>query len=254
METQEKKRISKGALLLLLMILAILAATVLPAILGYQKQVRQLNLHVACRDIRVAAAEQAAELYREYGSVELLDSLAEDILEKAGHNGRITGTILCREPAEITYLSYRESNGDQIVYQNGGYYISPEQDEIVRSARAAMEQLDLPGKDDTHTFNEEELQAFRQEICTADGYPTLSEAEQKLLGDRQFRENWYWKPIAVGEKIFLAAEANRFDQPGAEAVLLYDNGDYYLPADGDAVSLPDLNPALPGSWVKTELF
>lgn len=254
METQGKKRISKGALIALLMILAILASTIPPAILGYQKQVRQLNLHIACRDIRLAASEQAAELYREYGNTDLLDSMADDILRQAGHGGSVIGTILCREPAEITYLAYRETGGETIVYQNGGYYISPEEEPVLCSGRAVMEHLSLPDREEPREVSADELMTFRQDIRTEEGYPLLSEGEKKLLGDRQFRENWYWKPVAVGERVCLAAEANRADAENAEAVLLYDDGDYYLPANGGSITLPDLSPTLTGDWVETELF
>ncbi len=252
-----KSKITKP-LIITVLIVAILVATVVPALYGYQRSVTQLGLFNDCKDIRITATEYAAKLYQEYGSVDGIDAYANVILQESGHAGRISGTILCEEPAKVTYFAWTTTSGQTIVYSNGSYLIG--ETGVVCSARALTEQVDAMQEETGYLLSSSEsLSQLREAVSEKNGGEvSLSDGEKKLLGDRQYRENWCWSVNGAsdeeGDETFvLSAQA-----PDSDAtVLLYFDGTYYLPASGET-TLPDTGfdvTALEGEdWVEVELI
>lgn len=115
---QMNKNVRKGftlvEVIVVLVVLAILAAIMIPAMTGWITKAKEKRLVVACRTCVTAAQTLASESYGETGSRELPSPT--DVLELARINGSVSGIAFLGNSVRVSHLTYTAPDGEHVTY------------------------------------------------------------------------------------------------------------------------------------------
>lgn len=251
-------------LIVVLVILGILAAIMVPALLGWMDKARNQDAILECRNVVMAAQSQVAEAYaKELITDEELNLLINQsydlILEVAGVEGEILNQSIIVKGFSVSNLIYLK-NGVRVVYKRDG---SPVYKIAVESRYAE----NVPGyhaqateifnntkewdkshflKEDGETVDEKYSEYFsnkwalnnetkRLQIVYLEKYgsfPQVDKNKIKLpegISWQNEKEELVWKPVIdQNGEVFMVADVRKTITKGQPyASIIYCNGTYY---------------------------
>lgn len=210
-------------LIVVLVILGILAAIMVPAMLGWIDKAKNQDAILECRNVVMAAQGQVAEIYAQgqTDDIKLKEVLQKSetlkkIMELAGSRGAVYNTIKI-ENSTITYLEYRTEKDIEVIYDreyNPVYRIVSDpsgnhttnvkehydsllsnmgKDEFLNDSIITQALKDKvvdkgPNRNETNENVSRVLQEYYREKVGNGDYPVVTESEKdylkKLLGDK----------------------------------------------------------------------
>ncbi|MEG0933456.1 MAG: type II secretion system protein [Lachnospiraceae bacterium] len=237
-------------LIVVLVILAVLASLLIPALVGYIDKANEKKAIAECRQVVMAAQTIVSEQYGERGSTDTT-ILKKEILNLAEVNGTIKELKICSSNMKSQYvegtvlsLTYETKDGISVLYKVDGtpkYVVG-----------GKSEKVNAPGYiQDVNGFTEAELQAIKEKYMDkkfweepeattkalqmyfrekyGGAFPPITQEEIDLLpGTRPESINkTVWKPYLTKEGNVMMVAANNSEIGNTNAMLIYYNGNYY---------------------------
>lgn len=223
-----------------LVIIAILAAILIPSLVGYINKAREKSAVAECRAAVVAAQTTASELYSEGKCTpsELIERKTQ-ILALAELSSELIEINCPENSAKISTLILRASNGKYVLYENGTYTVSDEMPSgytVIGYHYSSQELLSEAIKN--ASYNNSVWNSLRELYKKAYGgvNPSLSATEKNYLSTLNVDalNSLTWKPTLLGtngsDGIMMIASLDN-SSPN-NAYMIYYNGEYYRHDNG----------------------
>lgn len=236
MEHCKKRGFTLVELIVVLVILAILAAILIPSFSSYIRKADQRSAVSECRSCVLSAQTLFSEAYAEgqaYTNSTLPDAYPqiESLAEVPGH----VIEAGC-DDASVLYLVY-QTGGWYVSFQNQSYTVSSEAPNLhtIESYLRTSSDL-LPGLAGLSGSTWTNLRNQFQQVCGGSN-PGLSAAEKSYLAGASddLVSSLTWKPTILGDRsaptdVMLIASADSYSVNNA--YLVYYNGTYYYHCNG----------------------
>ncbi|MFA6947718.1 MAG: prepilin-type N-terminal cleavage/methylation domain-containing protein [Eubacteriales bacterium] len=242
--TLKNKRTNGGftltEVIVTLVIIAILAAIMIPSLAGYINKAREKAAVAECRAAVVAAQTFASELYSE-GKCTPTELIAKksEIIKLAEIKGELIEVNCGTSAAKIMTLIYRASNGKYVLYKDECYTVSDDMPSgyTIVGYKSTSESLLADAIDKSDNKNNV-WNVLRDLYKNAYGgaNPSLSESERQYLAklNSATLDSLTWKPTLLGKNggdgILMIASSDSSSQNNA--YMVYYNGSYYCHQNG----------------------
>lgn len=223
-------------LIVVLLILAILAALLLPSLTGYITRAQDSSLIAQCRQVVVAGQSVVSELYASKNlKYETLQKNLPRILEMAEVKGSILEITYASGGSQIEVVLYKAPNGKYVLYKDKTYTVYddlPEAYSIIGYLGTSKELLQKAIDTSTvHLAVWENLRKLYNEQMGGTT-PKISQYEKNMLpGISQATvDELTWKPAILGDKsnpTDILMIASHSTSSINNAYLIYYNGTYY---------------------------
>lgn len=223
-------------LIIVLVILAILAAILIPALLGWIDKAKEKGVILECREVVHASQATATEIYGKKGDVTIFDMRASETQADIRKLANVTGSIQnisINDAHIINYLRYKTADGVVVTYD-----IDADVRYVIGSSYSADAKGYYDWASDTTADKklsydqkgEEELRKiFREQ--NGGNYPGLTETEKSII-NKQSDDSLVWYPIMAQGTVILRASA---DPSKHWAQLVFYKGSYYYHTNGYGV-------------------
>ena len=246
---RNKKGFTLVEIIVVLVILAVLAATVIPAFLGVIERAKQSEAKEECRLLVMASkAVLTNEVIIDQVITNDITWEDEDFYLKSKTMAELDGEVIKIGTTgySVVYAQYRSSNGYSVEYDINTemkYKILEDEEGVTpyEKAKEFMETLKAGWSSGTASYDKtQEVQAEMLEEYNGE-YPKINDEEFSKLEDENFSENdtdLYWIPVVTedGEDVMMIASNSKDRVGGIFGAMVYYNNKYYYHAHSTTFS------------------
>lgn len=239
-------------LIVVLVILGILAAIMVPALLGWIDKARNQDAILECRNVVMAAQAQVAAEYGKGTPLNMLESQLNsdytDIMTISSVNGEISPDSIRLNESVISYLEYKTEHGITVVYDLEGQPVYRIKDDSYTALTAKGHQdslltgmkkkgwIDSSDKitqalknstvstDNSKNNTSKVVQGYLLELSNKEEFPAITETEKSqieklisnsgLSSNKSVLDNAVWKPIVTKDGAVILVANNDSSKMG----------------------------------------
>ena len=246
MKTNQQK--NKGFILIemivVLIVLAILAALLIPAMTGWIDTTREKNAIAECRQVVIAAQTIASEAYatETLGSDSMMrEPYFSEIRVLSEVKGVINAIVIAQASAQVTRVEYTSLRGIFVVYdisQTPVYSTSAGSPTNAAVITSSVQRLlaQLSTQENWNLLSrDKQTQALQAALLGLyyGAYPELTTEYQAMLSSKGMTDtsDLDWRPILSSDgQVLLAASKEAVTKANPMSVLVYYNGSFYYHA------------------------
>lgn len=279
-------------LIVVLVILGILAAIMVPALLGWIDKAKNQDAILECRNVVMAAQGQVAELYGKGVTLEQMESRLnqsyDEIKATAGITGKIGSDSIKIQGNVISYLEYTTEREVTVIYditgqsvyriKDGTYTGSTakgHEDSLILglkdkgwldSAGKITDALEVISTDNNKNNSSKVVQDYFWGLMGKKEFPSITKQEQDdimklvknsgLAMQNDILNDAVWKPIVTAEGNVILVANSHADKMGvgnAYGGIIYYNGEYYAKTNSNGTGINTKYVSDTEFSIKTEL-